>query len=463
VSFLFLLTPFARNTLSQDKITLNHADSLIGRVIDGHQVREAVGNVELTHGSVKIYCSRVLQYTDMNKAELYGNVRMYKDTLSIFAPVGIYYGNEGKVICPNGATLNDSKATLKANSGVYYFGQDLAAFKGSVSIFDSKSYVITSDELDYYRSRNRSIARGHVKIVTDSSTIYSDNLDYEKSIGKSVATGSVKIQSDSTVITSEKLTYFDLEKKSIAEQHVKINFLNKNAVVYGDYAENYERTNYSFIKGNARLIQVESGKITEDTLFIFSEKMESFRNQPERYKAVDSVKVIRADFLSSSSVGYYFKKAEGQGGTVALGGNPVVWKKDLQVTGDSIFAFFGENLERMYVSRSAFAIHFNQEHQDRCDQIAGVFMFLRFVQDKIDYIQVDTNAASIYFSYEGKDPNGANRVYGATIALFFKDEKISKVNVIGTPKGTYFPENLLNLSDLFLPGFRIRTNKPVRQ
>jgi lipopolysaccharide export system protein LptA len=461
--FAWLFAAFTNNVFSQDKITLNHADSLIGKVIEGQQVREAIGNVELTHAGVKIYANRVLQYTDMNKAELYGNVKMYKDTLSIFAPAGIYYGNEGKVICPNGATLNDSKATLKANTGIYYFAQDLASFKGSVSIYDSKSYVITSNELDYYRSQNRSIAKGNVKIVTDSSVIYSDNLDYEKSLGKSVATGNVKIESDSTVITSDKLTYFDFEKKSVAEEKVKINFLNKNAIVYGDYSENYERTNYSFVKGKTRLIQIEKGKTKEDTLYIWSEKMESFRDKPERYKASDSVKVIRADFLSSSNVGYYFKKSEGHGGTIALGGNPVVWKENLQVTGDSIYAFFGEDLERVYVTRSAFAVSTNEEHENRFDQIAGVFMFLKFVENKIDYIQVDTNAACIYFSYENKDPNGANRVYGSTIGLSFNDEKITKVNVIGAPKGTFFPENLVNLSDLLLPGFRVRTNKPVRQ
>lgn len=38
---------------SQDKITINHADSLVGRIIEGEQVREAIGNVSLTHNNIK--------------------------------------------------------------------------------------------------------------------------------------------------------------------------------------------------------------------------------------------------------------------------------------------------------------------------------------------------------------------------------------------------------------------------
>src|ERR1051325_1670481 len=167
---------------AQNKITINHADSLIGKVINGEQVREAIGNVDLVHNNVRIYCSRAIQYTELNKAELYGNVRVLKDTLSIFAPAGVYYGNEGKIVCPNGATLNDSKVTLRASYGTYLFNQDLANFRGNVKIYDSRSYTITSDVLDYYRGQEHSYASGNVKIVTDSAVITSDKLNYEKLI-----------------------------------------------------------------------------------------------------------------------------------------------------------------------------------------------------------------------------------------------------------------------------------------
>ncbi|MGH2574293.1 MAG: OstA-like protein [Ignavibacteria bacterium] len=463
IFILFSFNLYEIDIFAQDKITLNHADSLMGKVIDGEQVREAVGNVSLTHNNVQIFCSRVIQFTEQNKAELYGNVKVFKDTLSIYAPAGIYYGNEGKVVCPNGSTLNDSKVTLKANHGTYLFSQDIAYFRGNVKIYDSKSYTITSDELNYYRTDNKSIASGNVKIVTDSSVIYSDNLIYEKSIGKSFASGNVKIESDSTVINSNKLTYYEFEKKSIAEENVKINFLNKNAVIYGLYSENYEITNYSFVKGKAKLVQIEKKEGRIDTLFIYSEKMESFRNKPEYYIANDSVKIIRSDFYSNSQIGYYFKDTTGTGGVVSLSRNPAVWKDELQVTGDSIYAFFKDDLEKIYVNKSAFALQNNKNYENRYDQISGVFMFLKFIDNEINYIQVDTNAASIYFVYDNEKPNGANKSNGEVISMYFKDKKINKVKVVGLPEGTYFPEFLVNLAELRLLGFNIRYDKPLRE
>jgi lipopolysaccharide export system protein LptA len=447
---------------SQDKITLNYADSLVGKTINGEQVREAIGNVSLTHNNVRITCNRVIQYYDQNKAELFGNVHVVQDTLSIFAPAGTYYGSESKVVCPSGATLTDPKTTLKANYGVYLFSQDLANFRGNVRITDNSTYTITSDELDYYRSVQKSFARGNVKVESDSSIIYSDDLVYEKLIGISTATGNVKIESDSTVITSDKATYYKFEKKSIAEGNVKIDFLSENAVVYGNYAENYENRNYSFIKGNSQLVQVETKEGKTDTTFIYSDKMESFRNKPELYTANDSVRTIRNDFLSVSGSGYYFRDISGKGGVISLSKDPVVWKDNLQVTGDSIYAFFKEDIDDIYINRSAFALQSNPKISNRYDQISGIFMHIKFLMNEINYIQVDTNAASIYFVYDLENPNGANRSDGDVIKLYFNQEKVDKVKVFGKPTGTYFPENLTNPDELRLLGFRLRQNKPTR-
>ena len=464
IAILFLLlNPDAE---AQDKITLNHADSLVGKVINGEQVREATGNVALTHGDVKIYSNRVVQFMDRNRAELYGNVKVYKDTLSIFAPAGIYYGEESKVVCPDGATLNDSKATLKANFGIYYFIQDMASFRGDVKITDQTSvrkYIITSNELDYFRSVSKSYARGKVKIVTDSAVIYSDSLIYEKIIGISTAMGRVKIESDSTITNSDKLVYYEFDRKSIADDNVKIVFLNNNTTIRGNHGENYERTNYSFVKGKARLIQIDENDDTFDTLLIRSDKMEAFRSKSEYYVAKDSVRVIRTDFSSSSHTGYYYKNSAGKGGVISLSGSPAVWKEDLQVTGDSIYAFFVEDIEKIYVNKTAFSIQFNDGFPERYNQISGAFMLMTFSGKEVDFIRVDTSASSIYFAYENEKPNGANRVAGETIVLDFKNKQVDKVRVFGLPEGVYYPENKVNLQELLLRGFKVRKDKPVRE
>jgi lipopolysaccharide export system protein LptA len=462
IKYITLIISLNLIASAQEKITINYADSLIGKVINGEQVREAIGNVSLTHNNIKISCWRVVQYFDQNKAELYGNVRVIQDTLSIFASQGTYFGSDAKVVCPAGATLTDPKTTLKANYGVYFFNQDLANFKGNVKITDNSSYTITSDELDYYRNVQKSYCRGNVKITTDSAVIYSDKLIYEKLIGISTAEGNVKIESDSTIITSNKASYFEDQRKSVAEEKVKIVFINENAVIYGNYAENYENTNFAFVQGSSKLIHIDLKKDIPDTLYLQCHRIEAYRNYPEHYIGIDSVKTVRGDFYSVSDKAYYFKNKNQKGGVISLSGSPVVWKDNLQASGDSVYAVFKENIEDIFINRSAFALQKNSTYENRFDQISALHMHLNFTENKINFIQADTNAASIYFVYDKNFPNGANRSEGNIIKINFTDEQIVNVKVYGIPKGTYFPENLVNTDELRLLGFKVRFDKPSR-
>jgi len=47
-------------------------------------------------------------------------------------------------------------------------------------------------------------------------------------------------------------------------------------------------------------------------------------------------------------------------------------------------------------------------------------MYMKFNDNQLDYIQVDTNAASVYYAYENNSPNGANRATGEIIILILK-------------------------------------------
>src|SRR5205085_3813275 len=99
----------------------------------------------------------------------------------------------------------------------------------------------------------------------------------------------------------------------------------------------------------------------------------------------------------------------------------------MQVTGDSIYANFKEELEDIYINRSALAIQPNQNFVGRYDQISGVFMYMKFLDNQLNYIQVDTNAASIYYVYDSENPNGANKSNGEVIILNFKEKKVDRV------------------------------------
>jgi lipopolysaccharide assembly outer membrane protein LptD (OstA) len=452
---------------SQDKIDLKNADELSGKTIDGQDVREADGNVEFSQGNVRVFCNSATQYLKSNRVELRGNVKIYQDTLTLLTSKANYFGDEKKAICEGGVTLKDPNATLRADNGVYSFSETKAVFKGDVIIINP-GYRITSDELTYFRNSQNSLARGNVIIKTDSAEIKADNVDFYRNEGKSFAFGNVRIESDSTIITSDTSTNYSLEKKSVASGKVKIENLSNNLLIYGNRLENYERENVTFVYGNSKLIQSEKDK---DTLYIYCDSMEANRNKPEYFLAKGNVEIIRKDFLSKCGKAVYFRDEE----TVSLSRNPVVWQDRLQMTGDSVFAELSENkLTNIFVrklssandSKTSFVISFNgdENFKDRYDQISGSDITLKFLNDKINLIEVEGNSNSIYFLYEKNKANGLNKIEGEKIFLYFdEEEKISRIKVDTDPKGEFVPESLLNTVNLTLAGFNLREDKPFRK
>jgi lipopolysaccharide export system protein LptA len=457
---LFWLIPAI--SFPQEKVVLNNANTLTGKTINGQQVREASGNVSFTQGNIKVFCNSATQYIDANKVELHGNVKIIQDTLSLFTSNAVYLGNERQAICDGGVTLKDPNATLRSNKGTYFFNDARAEFSGDVIIVNP-GYRITSRELTYMRMTEDSFGRGNVTVTTDSAIIKAELIDFYKRQGRTFARKNVSINSDSTIITSDSLTNFSTEKKSVAAGNVKIVSLNKNAVIYGNYIENYERTNYTKLIGNARLIHYQPNK---DTVFVYSHIMEAFRNDPEYYVSRDSVEMIRGEFLGKCGLGIYYRTSE----KASLSIDPIIWQRNIQATADSIYADLpGNRVQTIYLkyyNARSFVLSRNNEpgFDDRFDQITSRDMILRFIANKINVINTYKESESIYFVFEDSLANGVNSVSGENMDIFFnKDENVSRIIVDKDVSGKYIPENMIASNNLILPGFNPRTDIPFRR
>ena len=422
-------------------------------------------------GNVNVYCNSALQYLDLNKVELTGDVKIYQDTLTLLTHKAIYFGDENKAIFEGTVTLKDPNATLKADGGTYYFNESKAIFTGNVIIINP-TYRITSDKLTYLRNTEDSFAKENVVVTTDSSIIKAENIDFYKRQGKTFAFQNVSIEKDSSIITSDTLTDYSFEKKSIATGNVLINNLRNNALVYGNYLENYEKTKYTFIKGRAKLVQVDKEK---DTMFIYSDTMESFREVPEHYIAKDSVEIIRHDFYSKCGYSVYSKTLDTNIEKMSLYRNPIVWQDNLQLIGDTIFAdlkdkkiqtIYSKKIDELSGSKYSFLVIQNKDSvfSDRFDQIRGKDIIIHFDSNKVRYVEVKKNSSSIYFMYEDKKANGVNISDGMNMLISFdNDQKVDKVRISIRPKGKYVPEVQMNTVTLELPGFLIRKDLPTRR
>jgi len=409
VSVVFLCcTRFYGQQQDREPILLNHADSLVGKIVEGETVREVIGNVEFVQGDVIVRCQRAVHYPGRNHAELYGNVTVIRDTVTLTAPRGSYDGNKRQAFGSGGVRMWNKRLLLTAREGNYLAKDKVAFFVGNVKVMDS-----------------------------------------------------------TTTITARQLTYFENEHKSIAEGDVKVVNTRDNGTIYGSYLEYFDDSKFSRMRVSPKYVQVDTsadGKI--DTLIITAREMESYERPERRFTATDSVQLVRGALAGKSGEGLYYPEKD----LVLLKKDPIIWYEDNQITGDSMRIQLQERkLREVFVEGNAFAISRSDTLPDqkspsptRFNQLTSQRMTLSFVDEELEHISADGTAISVYFLYEDGVPNGVNRASGDKIIVVSREGRAERINVIGGTEGKYYPENLVagSESSYNLPGFRWRTDRP---
>ncbi len=384
-------------------VVLNNADTLLGTVINGEQAQELIGHVSLLQGNVRITCDRALQFKQSGNVTMTGNVVVTDDSLTLKAPRGMYFRDDRRAEGYDHVDLDDGKVHLTASYGRYLVEPRVAYFHDHVVVRDTGS-TITSDSLTYYRSTRIAEASGNVTVLN-------------------------------------------------TEDHVTI----RGGFLVNDAARQYSRMSVEPV-----LLQVDTSDTgVLDTLFVRSRFMESYRDSVRRLVAIDSVKILRADLAAvGQHVEFYT-----QGDSILLRKTPVLWYQRTQVSGDSINVYLrSRRLHRVFVMGSALAVSQSDSlRPSRLDQLTGETMQMFFASQRLESIDVENRAISIYHLYEDSLANGLNRTSGDRILMHFADGKLKTIRILGGVEGEYFPENMVQKreQEYRVPGFVLRGDRPV--
>ena len=402
---LSLLLCSSHAALAQGKeiIVLKNADVLSGRTVNGEDVREFTGNVHLVQGNVLVWCDRAIQHLSLNKVELIGRVKVVRDTVTLTARRGMYYGDSKKADCEGAVRLETKHVVLLADSGTYFTEEKRAFFHANVRVIDS------------------------------STTIYSD-----------------------------EMTYLEKERKAIAVHHVRVDNSANNIKIYGDYLEHYDSTRYTMVTRHPRMMQIDtSAKGEIDTLAVKSVVMESYDDSTKKLIVTDSVAMVRGFMSARCGWARYFTQKD----LIEMRKEPIVWYQDNQTTGDSISLHLAHGkLQRATIKGRTFALSLSDSaYPSRYNQLTGRKIELFFREDKLDRMEVDQNAISLYFLYDGKDPNGANKTSGDAITMSFVAGKIDQIRIVKGIEGIYYSENMVarDESKYNLDGFLLRSDRPA--
>jgi lipopolysaccharide export system protein LptA len=443
---ILIVVIFSLKIFSQDNPIIIIGDSLKGMIINGESVREVSGNVILTQGNVKVTCDKAIQYIVKNDAELIGNVIVTQDTLTIKTQRGYYYGNLRKTSSIYGVELDDKKVILTAKEGEYFFDENKAVFKKNVKLYDT-IYTLNSDKLIYFRDEDKAIATGSVKIFDQENTIFCDSLEH-----------------------------FRIKQISYAFNNVLIKNNSNNIIVLGQRLQDFRIDKYTLIDSLPLLIQVDTIKnineenveeITFDTLFITSKKMEIFRVNENKFIVTDSVKIIRGLFSSLNDLTIYLidsSKIISYKISDDLK-QPVIWYSNSQLSGDSITIYLEESkITRLDVDGNSFMLTQNEAYPMRFDQSSSKSSKIYFNENKVSKVEYYDKVYSIYFLYEDNLPNGLIKTTSNDAIIFFNNNEINDVQLIGNPGSEYYPENLVenNERNFLLPKFNFIETRPSK-
>jgi len=407
VLFLWTSPSGAQQT---NRIEMRHSDLLEGKTINGEDVQELTGNVHFIQfpangGLVKVWCDRTLRYMMQNKFELFGRVKVIRDSVTLKSNEGVYYGNQKIMEGRNGVRLERGKTLLTAMNGKYFVDEKRSLFWNNVVLVDTSS-TITCDTLNYYESDTRSVATGKVHVFENSNGIN----------------------------------------------------------IYGDSLIHIEQNKFTLVLHQPRLMRIDTtdgGSI--DTMVVVSREMQSYQDSVERFIAIDSVSFVRGGMSARCGKATYYMKND----FIALQTHPIIWSGDNQITGDSIRMTMADNrIKSLWVKNRAMAItRADSSRPDRFDQLTGRELTMYFQANKLSQVDVQKNATSLYYLYDDKEPNGANKSSGDRIMIDFISGDVDRIKIIGGVQGQYLPEKMIDKheQDYNLDGFRWYENRPVRQ
>lgn len=437
---LILFFSIAIISLAQSKEPMQvTGDKLVGKKVNGENVREVNGNVIIIQGAVRINCDQAIQYLDRNEAELIGNVVVTQDSIIIKTSRGYYYGNTKVSYSKAGVFLTDGHIQLNSKNGYYYFDEKRSHFFENVKLKDEVSNL-SSDRLNYYDNDDKAVAAGNVQISDTASTIFADSL-----------------------------IHFRNTKETFGFNNIRIYNPSRRLAIFGQKLEDYGKKDYSKITGEPFLIRMDTTSTGElDTVMISAKVLESYDDSTKKLIATDSVKIVRKKFASVNGQTFYYQNGD-KIETFRREGDelpPVFWNDNAQLVADSINIFVKDNqLDWILMRANASIISQNEKIKERFDQISGKNIKLFFGKDGLDRTVIEGNVLSIYYMYEKGEPNGLLKSSGENAKMFFKDKSISDVRFYNKVLSEYHPENMIKgkEKDFTIPTFRLFSNRPTKE
>lgn len=454
------------------------------------------GNAKVQQENTFFDADSIVLNQTANTLEAFGNVHINDaDSVHTYANYVKYLGKEKLAYLKNNVRLTDGKGILTTNNLMYNVGIKMGEYKDGGKLVNGKT-ILTSkegyyygDTRDVYFKKKVLLVNPEYKIVTDTllynlnteitnfnvpTTIYNGKRIIKTKQGyydlktKKAQFGSRSFIDDTTyTLTADDMAFED--SSGLGEARGNVVYKSKDTLNGQDLIANnikVDNKKGSFLATQKPILFIRQDR---DTIFVTADTLYSIRiNKPQKEKqkgkkdakeASDSLRYFEAyshvkiysDSLQAVCDSLFYSTTDS---LFRLFKNPVVWAKDNQISGDTIY-FFTKNKKplKLEVWENAIsisklnALYFNQVRGNRIDGF--------FVNGEIDFLQTKGSpATSVYYAQdEANKLVGVNASSSDMITIKFVSNKPEKVKFINDLKGTMHPIHQINHNDIRVKGF----------
>ena len=146
--------------------------------------------------------------------------------------------------------------------------------------------------------------------------------------------------------------------------------------------------------------------------------------------------------------------------------NPVIWDGNSQISGDKII--LKEDLQKniidsLKITNNSFLIEIDTiGGGNNFNQMKGIKLFGKIIDNKLNRIKIDQNAELIYYMYDDNhDLIGIDKAISSSILMTLKDNGIDDIIFFNQPEGVLHPEDKLEENQKTLFGFINRFKERV--
>lgn len=470
---------------------------LQGGVFNGVKIQKLIGNVRFKQEDTFLYCDSAYKYLERNEIEAFSNVRIIQnDTVTITGDRGFYDGDRrtarmtGNVVMHDprmtltttvldydlvrktayyttGGHLTDPQNTLDSQQGYYDTSSKVFVFKRDVHLVstDAKGGQtdLRNDTLTFNTISKIAYFDGPTRIKGPQGNLYAEKGVYNTITRVSDFQRNAKIETPNYLLGGDQLVYDEGKLYGVATGHVSLISKKDNLLLRGDVGRYWRALGRTKLYGSRPVVRSISGL---DTLYLAADTLLSIEARPTKVNqkpilyAWPKVQIFRGNLQGRCDSLTYDR----QDSIIYLNRDPILWQAHNQMTSDSMEIRQKRNqIDQVRMFAKAFVIGEDTLHD--FNQVKGRNILAYFKQNRISRIDVLGNAESLYYALDGDTVvSGVNKTLSATMRLSFAESQLKAISFLTNPDANFIPPHELKEDDTRLKGYRWRpTERPTRR